>query len=76
LASPKLYGGDSETKDMTAFIADEVTIGGNILPATSFAPKTCYALVRKEKREAKPSDSSSSEMVARRCAHHAVAHSG
>jgi hypothetical protein len=76
LASRKLYSGDGETKDVTVFIIDEVTIGGNILPATSYAPKTCYALVRKKKREAKPPDSSSPEMAARRSAHYVGARFG
>jgi hypothetical protein len=47
LASHKLYGGNGETKDVMAFVTDEVTISSNILPAISSAPKTCYALVRK-----------------------------
>jgi hypothetical protein len=47
LASRKLYDGNGETKDVMAFITDEVTVGSNILPATSSAPKTCYALIRK-----------------------------
>jgi hypothetical protein len=59
LASRKLYGGDSETKDVTTFIAVKVTISGNILHATSSTPKTCYALIRKKRMEAKPPDSSS-----------------
>lgn len=76
MASRKLYGGDGETKDTTAVTGDEVTVGGNILHATSSAPKTCYALVRKKKMEAKPPDSSSPKIAARRSAHYAVARSG
>jgi hypothetical protein len=71
-----LYGGDSETKDATTFIADKVTISGNILHATSSTPKTCYALVRKKRREANPPDSISPEMAARRSVHYAAACSG
>jgi hypothetical protein len=75
LASRKLYDGNGDTKDVMAFITDEVTIGSNILPATSSALRHAMHSLGKEKREAKPPDSSSLEMAAR-SAHHVVAHFG